>query len=372
LAFTSIDPNTGLKVVCMALEDFGTQEVTDEDRTYRGSRYREVRDAIFANPYQKVWGGKEAPELPHALVTIASVYRGILPYGRPFLFRRAAERAVDSHADLRWGPDGRGFRRIVHPNGVGLTGIWEITEPTPYSGYFKEGSRGLAIGRYSTCCSQTLRGETRSLSLVGKLYPTTDPDHPEPYETASFITQQDIGGDRTKYINDAELRNAPNITPWRRAGAFPILALAGIVFSLVDPNGTMRQLYQIAELGKPADEPTRAPKYMRLLVAANQPRIEGEAIDLRDEVLAQIFDPGDPAPRRKLVFEIEVTDDGSVLDVGGYVRWKFENWRKIGRLSFDDGVASYNVDHVLHFNHPGWRKDQNDPTSARRPALDPE
>ena len=29
---------------------FGTEQVTEEDRTYEGSRFSEVRDAIFANP----------------------------------------------------------------------------------------------------------------------------------------------------------------------------------------------------------------------------------------------------------------------------------------------------------------------------------
>jgi hypothetical protein len=354
----------------MADENFGTQEVTAEDRAYRGSRFHEVRDAIFANPYQKVWGREGEAPLPRARVTIASVYKGILPFGRPFLFRQASERTVDSHADLRFGADGKGSRRIFHPNGVCLTGLWKINEDTPYSGYFRKGSRALVIGRYSTCCSETRRGEIRSLSLVGKLYPTTDPDHAEPLPTASFITQEDVGGDRTRYINDAELRNAPDITPWRRGRAVPILALAGILFSLVDPKATMRQLYQIAELGKAEGEPTRAPQFMRLLVAADQPRIEGEALDLRDEVMAQIFDKDDPIPRRKLVFDIEVTDTGKGLDLLGLVRWKFENWRRIGRLSFDDATVSYNGDHVIHFNHPAWRKDRNDPATARRPALD--
>ena len=35
---------------------FGTQQITEEDRAYQGSRFSEVRDALFANPYQKVWG----------------------------------------------------------------------------------------------------------------------------------------------------------------------------------------------------------------------------------------------------------------------------------------------------------------------------
>lgn len=353
----------------MAEDEFGTLEFTAEDRAYRGSRFREVRDAIFANPYQKVWGREGEPALPRSRVTIENVYKGILPFGRPFRLYRAAERTVDSRADLRWGQDGKGFRRIFHPNGVCLTGLWEITEETSYSGYFRQGSRALAIGRYSTCCSEMLRGEVRSLALVGKLYPTTDPDHPEPLETASFFTQEDIGGYRTAYINDAELRNAPDITPWRRPSAMPILGLAGILFSIVDPKGTMRQLYQIAELGKPAGEPTRAPQFMRLLVAADQPRIDGEALDLRDEVMAQIYDRGDPSPRRKLVFDIEVTDVARGIDLLGYVRRNFSNWRRIGRLSFDDAVASYNGDHVIHFHHPAWRRDRNDPATARRPLL---
>jgi hypothetical protein len=82
----------------------------------------------------------------------------------------------------------------LHPNGVCLTGRWEITEETRYSGYFTRGSKGLVIGRYSTCCTETRRGHTRSLSLVGKVYPTVDPDHLDPLRPASFITQQDLGG----------------------------------------------------------------------------------------------------------------------------------------------------------------------------------
>jgi len=31
---------------------FGIEGITDVDRAYQGSRFSEVRDAIFANPYQ--------------------------------------------------------------------------------------------------------------------------------------------------------------------------------------------------------------------------------------------------------------------------------------------------------------------------------
>jgi hypothetical protein len=347
----------------MKTSDFGIETITDQDRAYKGSRFSEVRDAIFANPYQPVWGS--AP-LPLYKTTLRSVLKGILPFGKRYLFQQAVARTVDSHADLRWGVDGKGFRRLLHPNGVCLTGRWQITEETEYSGYFRKGSEALLVGRYSTCCTETRRGRTRSLALVGKLFPTTDPNHTELLRTASFFTQQDIGGDHTDYINDAELRNAPNVHAVRRAGGVPILLITGLVFQRVDKEPAQRQLYQVAELGKPANEPTRAPRFMRLLVASDQPKIEGDGLDFRDEVMAQIFDRGDATPKRTLRFEIEVTDEGSTHGPGVYQKVTFNNWRRIGRLTFDNAVASYNGDFVIHFNHPTWRNDRNDPSTATR------
>jgi hypothetical protein len=325
-----------------------------------------VRDAVFANPYQQVWGRDGEPPLPTYRVTLWSVLRGILPLSKPYPFRQAVQRAVDSHADLRWGVGRRGFRRLLHPNGICLTGLWEITEGTEYSGYFRKGSRALVVGRYSTCCTETRRGHTRSLSLVGKLFPTGDPNHAGPLRTASFITQQDIGGERTEYINDAELRNAPNTSAWRRGGGVPVLLVTGALFGRVDKVPSNRQLYQIAELGEPEGGPTRTPEFMRLLVAPDQPRVEGETLDFRDEVMAQIYDRGDPAPKRTLTFHIEVTDEGSTRGLPVFQRRTFRDWRHIGKLTFDTAVASYNGDFVIHFNHPTWREDRNDPSTATR------
>jgi len=345
---------------------FGTEQVTDADRAYRGSRFAEVRDALFANPYQKVWGGPEEPPLPVYGVTLLSVLRGVLPSGLPYFFRQAVERAVDSRADLRWGADNKGFRRLLHPNGICLTGLWEINEETRYSGYFAKDSRALVIGRYSTCCTETRRGHERSLSLVGKLFPTTDPNHSEPLVTANFITQQDIGGDRTDYINDAETRNAPNTTAWRRGLGAPVLLVTGVVFGRVDKNPTIRQLYQIAELGKSPAQPTRTPTYMRLVVDSAQPRVEGDALDFRDEIMAQLFDRGDPTPKRTLTFHIEITEEGSTSGPDFLQRRTFTNWTRIGRMTFDNAVASYNGDFVIHFTHPTWRDDPNNPATATR------
>jgi hypothetical protein len=204
------------------------------------------------------------------------------------------------------------------------------------------------------------------LALVGKLFPTNDPNHSEPVRTASFITQQDLAGEYTDYINDVELRNAPDTHAWRRGSGVPIFVITGALFLRVDKEPSIRQLYQIAELGKPKEESTRTPEFMRLLVARGQPRIEGEGLDFRDEIMAQIFDKGDPTPKRTLTLCIEVTDEGSTRGTPAFQRRTFRNWRRIGKLTFDNAVVSYNGDFVIHFNHPTWRDHRNDPSTATR------
>lgn len=324
------------------------QGLSDDDLRFAGSRFAEVRDAIFANPYQKLWSADGG--FARFPVTFGSVALGLIP---------AAKRTVASHALLRWGADGKGFRRLLHANGICLTGMWEITEDTPYSGYFRKGSRGLMIARYSTCCTETRRGHTRSLSMVGCVYPTIDPQHKELLRTASFITQQDIGGEDSRTINEAILRNAPNTTAAKRGSGIPTLLVTGIALMLADKMPSIRQVYQLAELGKPAGEPTRAPEFMQLSVVPEQPVIPGDHLDFRDEIMAQIYDRGDAAPKRKLVFRIETSDEGVTHGLPIKERREIRNWRAIGTMTFDAAVASYNGDHVIHFNHPKWRKDRN-------------
>jgi hypothetical protein len=348
----------------MGADSFANIPTSKEDRSYRGSHFAEVRKALFANPYQKLWGAAGEPPLPLDQTTLADMLHGLLPFARHYRFRQATEREVDSRADMRWGPDGKGYRRMIHRNGVCLVGSWQITEPTPYSGYFKQGSRALLVARYSS--TETRRGRTRSLAMVGKLFPTTDPNHAELLETANFIVQQDLGGDYMDYINDAELRNAPNTSGWRRGLGVPIGIIQILVFNLVDKKPTIRQLYPIAELGKPAGEPTKAPTFMRLLVAPEQPRIPGEGLDMRDEIMAQIYDKGDARPKRTLTFNIEVSDEGTTFGPSSFQRRTITNWRRIGHMTFNEAVVSYNGDYVTHFGHPTWRDDQNDPATATR------
>jgi hypothetical protein len=84
--------------------------------------------------------------------------------------------------------------------------------------------------------------------------------------------------------------------------------------------------------------------------------------------MAQIFDRGDAVAKRRLTFNIEVTDEGRTTGTPLRQRRTFHNWRQIGRLTFNNAVTSWNGDSVIHFNHPTWRQDRNDPTTATRVA----
>jgi hypothetical protein len=61
-----------------------------------------------------------------------------------------------------------------------------------------------------------------------------------------------------------------------------------------------------------------------------------------------------------------VTDEGSTHGTPIFQRRIFSNWRPIGKLIFDNAVTSYNGDFVIHFNHPTWRDDRNDASTATR------
>jgi len=342
----------------------GPQEMTDEDRGYRGSRYSEVRNALYENPYRDGKSGQVPGPLPMFKSTIRNAWRGT--FHGPNYLKQASARAVDSRADLRWGPDRKGFRRILAPNGICVLGSWEITVDNPYTGYFKKGAKGLTIGRFSSDGNETKRGQRRSLSLGMKIYPTTDQNHSNPLIPASVIAQEDLGGMHTDYFNDAELRNHPNLTAYRRGIYFLILLRAGLHFQRLDKIADIRQLHEVAELGKAAGERTRAPEHMQLKMSEGQRRIQGRDIDFRDEVYQHIFKPGETEPTGSMDFDILVSDKGRKRGIPGFQRVIISEWQRIGRLRFTEAIASYNADHVIQFHHPGWRDDKNDPSTAIR------
>jgi len=126
--------------------------------TYAGSLFEEVWRTLAETPYTS---------LPIKRVTALSA----LEFVRENIYR-SARRTLVRRDDLL--PE---FDKLVHPVGICLRGTWTITERTPYSGYFRQGSRGLLIARASDGLGEHRPGRLRFLGLAGKLYPTTDPGH---------------------------------------------------------------------------------------------------------------------------------------------------------------------------------------------------
>jgi len=336
--------------------------------------YEELYKAVFSEPYYgRAWKGPG--QLQVYKQTLTSFIQGLFSRETPLgLLTAAADRTVRSRADLRWGKDGKGVRRLLHPNGICLLGTWQIDAAPPgsaYSGYFAKGADGRIIARYSTGGSHVTGGHRRSLSLVGKIYPHAGTEYIA-NAPANFFTQQDIATTFSNSIREGILTNSPPVTPLNRGKDIFQLLWLRIALTIADTRATERQLYEIAELGKPASQPTSCPRFMRLTVADETPRSHGLGIDFRDEILSILYNPGDPFPSgRRLIFDIAVSEKGKKHRFAG-IEWLTEQlWTRIGRITFTEAVASHNGDFVIHFHHPPWRNDRNDPGSVARRELRP-
>ena len=346
--------------------------IADDART---RSFAEIHSALFdpsvSRPYYKLWGDPVETRLPLYKTTFASITKGLFSLrAEPFEMVKAARRTLQTRGDLRWGADRNGFRRLVHPMGVCLEGTWKIdSEPRdqkrPYTGYFAVNKQGRVIARYSLGGNQPRGGHYRSLGLVGKLFPpgdTSDGDTPR----AHFITQEDLGGAFTNSVRAAILTNSPPVRVLKRGSG--IFAFFWVIVALIraDTEPSERQLYEIAELDKPDRVPTVCPRFMRLTIQGMGSAVGDERIDFRDEILGMIYDPRDPRQKRSLDFAIEISDKGHRTL---FQRVVGQEWTRIGILSFQEAMASYNGDFVVHFHHPVWRRDRNDPKSVQRRAL---
>ena len=325
--------------------------------SYIGSMFKELKAKIWEKPYS---------ELPLYKVDINRIRSGE--------FIKNSSRTVDVSLDLIESDR----PKIVHPNGVCLSGIWSISPGIPdnrYTGYFANGSKGLMIARASTAGTNVDIDETRefgkltgdhyiSYGFTGKLFPTANADDPEKYRPANFITQTDLGGQTDADFSDVEFLNAPDITALNRGvlgGGVKIFAITGRTFGSVDESTTIRQAYEIAELGKPTMEKTNAPKYLKL-VASPAYRKKLPKGDFRKSLQEYIHH------EKQISFDIFVANEGYTK---AFTKLKqktvvTDGWKKLGTATFFDAVASQVCDFNLHFHHPAWRKDINDPSTVVR------
>ena len=286
---------------------------------YQGSTFQEVRDQVFSDPYSV---------LPQQKVTMRSFFRGLTN-----VLAKAALRTLDDPSDII-----PYFQKLVHPNGVALSGTWNITEKTPYTGYFSQGSKGLIMVRCSVALSQTTRGHYRGFGFAGKLFPTTDPS--KRVKTADFFAIDVFAGTKAPHFTDVELTN-DTPTGFNISTLFNLASglVAVLTFRRADGNNNFRQLYPIAELGLPEGAASVSPRWIMVKAWAGSGK--SEESDFRNELKVENY------VNRTLRFEIWVAD--SKLPTGE------RDVKKIGYIDLTESVASASCDHRLAYHHPRMR-----------------
>ena len=283
---------------------------------YNGSTFREVRDQVFKDPYKT---------LPSYTITLASLYGGLSN-----LLLKACRRALRDEHDIV-----DHFQRLVHPVGIALTGKWQITEDSPYSGLFKKGTEALLVARCSVLLYKTLQEQFRGFAFAGKLFPTLDPD--ERVRTVDFFTIDVLSGTKAKYFTGVELSNHPPLGFNSDVlKLFWVVTATFAAFIRANWNPVARPLYELGEYGVGDGDKANTPRWMMLKGWGGSGQVDKP--DFRDELRVENYLDG------KLVFDIFAAD--KELATGG------RDYRRIGNITLDASVTSDSCDHRLKFRHP--------------------
>lgn len=267
---------------------------------YDGSTYKEVKEVGFSGPY-----GEPLPyQQGVGLTTFVQ------------LFNDAARNLFDRR-DIR-----PYYDKLIHANGVCYTGVWKITEDSPYTGYFAKGSEGLVFARLSVAGTGIKRGDRRALGLAGKVYPTLNPH--EKVKPGNFVTVDYLTGIKTKHITDTELTNFPDVGP--DIGA---KLINRVIFRLVDKRPGFRQVFPISTLGVEAGGKVVTPDLFMLRVAEDTPKIDAQ--DFRDELRLEKY------PNNTLVYTINVKN------------FDEKEWTKLGVIELNDYAICEGCDKRIHF-----------------------
>lgn len=290
------------------------------------SSYQSVYDVVF----------RQALAPPATEQAVVAVYtRGQLPQyvvdsriffeGDQFALRQDAARTLREHADYY-----PSLTKRLHRNGICFAGMWQIDQPSPYSGYFKQGSTALLIGRASVSLTETKRGEPRGFAFAGKLFPTQNPTQAVP--TVNFFVADVLSGIQRDHFLDVAMTNQPKLG--FRFAAIPVAFQIARAFQGLDNNAGYRPVDNIAELGESGN--VRAPKFLMIKPVDGQSKSEG--VDFRQELQL-------PQPKiRTWLYEIWVSDQTHNPSDKG--------WQQLGRIILTQSVVSFGCDRQLHFAHP--------------------
>lgn len=293
---------------------------------YEGSRFSDVWDAAQENPYSI---------LPEEKVSVASFFDFMVDK-----LEQASIRTIDDRSDVL-----PYFKKLLHPNAICFAGTWNITESNPYSGYFKQNSKGLIIFRASAALSPIHRGEKRAFGIAGKIFPTQDPADNNLLKTANFFVIDNLAGTYTPSFLDSAMSNdITNVALGAdNLGQLGILAAAVKAFGAADQALgtvlTVRQLYEISELGEAGNAKIITPQYIKI---QGQKGPRAGLSDFRDDL--RLAENGG-----KIRFDISVSPNGTL--------GKEKVWTKIGYIEATADSLAEGCDHRVHFHHPGWRSD---------------
>ena len=102
-------------------------------------------------------------------------------------------------------------------------------------------------------------------------------------------------------------------------------------FSQADSNPSIRQVYEISQLGEPNKKTVITPQWMKVEAKRWQ---TVDAKDFRDEL--HLTD------NKNLIFSLSVASK-RINDK--------KDWKEIGTITLDTSIVSKSCDHRLHFHH---------------------
>jgi hypothetical protein len=261
-------------------------------------------------------------QLPQYEVNMKSVFQ----FGSSLL-EQAAKKTIEDHADYR-----ERLPKLLHPNGVCVTGLWQMNQDSVYTGAFAPGSK-LFIGRISVAMEETKSGSKRGFGFAGKIFPTQDAD--SLVQTENFFSVDVLTGAKTERFLSTSMTNEPEIgfDFWTLRLGLKIAS----ALKLADSNPSFRPVKNLAQMGVPAGGQLRFPKWIR--IGASSRNIGNSEPDFRKEVLRASAD------NRDLVFNVDGSDTTSDRNADS-------GWSGLGQIHIKEAVVSYGCDRRLHFGHP--------------------
>ncbi len=223
--------------------------------------------------------------------------------------------------------------KLVHSNGVCVTGTWDMNTDNVHTGAFSAGRKSLFVGRISVAMEETSRGSKRGFGFAGKIFPTLNPD--EIVATENFFSVDVLMGTKVPKFLETSMTNEPEL-------GFDLWAISlGLkiakVFSKADSNPGFRSVQNLSMQGLEAGSDFKGPHWIR--ISADSKTILNNQADFRNEVLQAVKDNG------VLTFDIMGSDKSKD-------RSQISEWKLLGKIKIDTAKVSYGCDRRLHFSHP--------------------